>query len=92
MTFTAAPVWAGHGNPTVLVTPLGVLDGEFCGPDRALLFEDPDGTTILWDPGRTVRGPTDDRLESLVGGAGNLDGIVLSSGVELVKTGFHQIR
>ena len=79
MTFTAAPVWAGHGNPTVLVTALGVLDGEFCSPDRALLFEDPDGTTILWDPGRTVRGPTDDRLESLVGGAGNLDGIVLSS-------------
>ncbi len=79
MTFTAAPVWAGHGGPNVLVTPLGVLDGDFCGPDRALLFEDPDGTTILFDPGRTVRGPTDARLEALVGGAGNLDGLVLSS-------------
>ncbi len=79
MTFTAAPVWAGHGGPNVLITPLGVLDGEFCGPDRALLFEAADGTTILFDPGRTVRGPTDDRLEVLVAGAGNLDGIVLSS-------------
>ncbi len=75
MTFTAAPAMAQN----VLITPLGTTDGEFCSRDRALLFEDPDGTTILFDPGRTVRGPTDARLEALVGGAGNLDGIVLSS-------------
>ncbi|WP_156498527.1 MULTISPECIES: hypothetical protein [unclassified Oleiphilus] len=32
---------------TVKVTPLGSHDGEFCRLDRALIFEDPDGTRIL---------------------------------------------
>ncbi|MEO8936685.1 MAG: hypothetical protein ABI277_09905 [Burkholderiaceae bacterium] len=36
------------------VTPLGSHDGEFCALDRALLFEDPDGTRNLYDPCRTV--------------------------------------
>jgi len=62
------------GEELVYVTPLGTHDGEFCRRDRALLFEDPDGTTILWDPGRTVRGPTDERLP-----VGGLDGVILSS-------------
>jgi L-ascorbate metabolism protein UlaG (beta-lactamase superfamily) len=47
---------------TVKVTPLGGIDGEFCPQDRALVFEDPNGTRILYDPGRTVAGPTDPRL------------------------------
>jgi len=47
---------------TVKVTPLGGIDGEFCPPDRALVFEDPNGTRILYDPGRTVAGATDPRL------------------------------
>ncbi|MEE8263494.1 MAG: MBL fold metallo-hydrolase, partial [Gammaproteobacteria bacterium] len=71
MAVTTVPAAA---NGLVMVTPLGTHDGEFCRRDRALLFEDPDGTTILWDPGRTVRGPLDERLP-----AGGLDGVILSS-------------
>ena len=46
----------------VKVTPLGSHDGEFCPQDRALIFEDPNGTRILYDPGRTVAGASDPRL------------------------------
>ena len=56
---------------TVKITPLGSHDGEFCPLDRALVFEDPDGTRILYDAGRTVRGPNDPRL-------GKIDAILLS--------------
>jgi L-ascorbate metabolism protein UlaG (beta-lactamase superfamily) len=47
---------------TVKVTPLGGIDGEFCAQDRALVFEDPDGTRVLYDPGHTVAGGADPRL------------------------------
>ena len=47
---------------TVKITPLGGIDGEFCPQDRALVFEDPNGTRILYDPGRTVAGASDPRL------------------------------
>jgi L-ascorbate metabolism protein UlaG (beta-lactamase superfamily) len=47
---------------TVKVTPLGGFDGEFCAQDRALVFEDPNGTRVLYDPGRTVVGAADSRL------------------------------
>lgn len=60
-------------SQTVKITPLGSHDGEFCGRDRAMLFEDPDGTRILFDAGRTVAGPDDPRL-------GKID-VVLLSGV-----------
>lgn len=56
---------------TVKVTPLGSHDGEFCSRDRAMLFEDPDGTTLLFDVGRTVAGPGDSRL-------GKVDVVLLS--------------
>lgn len=46
----------------VKVTPIGSHDGEFCSRDRALVFEDPNGTRILYDAGRTVAGPDDERL------------------------------
>jgi L-ascorbate metabolism protein UlaG (beta-lactamase superfamily) len=46
----------------VKVTPLGGQEGEFCRQDRALIFEDPNGTRILYDPGRTVTGADDPRL------------------------------
>lgn len=46
----------------VQVTPLGSHDGEFCKFDRAMVLEDPDGTRILYDAGRTVAGPEDPRL------------------------------
>jgi L-ascorbate metabolism protein UlaG (beta-lactamase superfamily) len=54
----AAPALA----QAVKVTPLGGVDGEFCPQDRALVFEDPNGTRILYDPGRTVAGANDPRL------------------------------
>jgi len=56
---------------TVKVTPLGSRTGEFCNGDRALLFEDPTGIRILYDPGNTVAGGTDPRL-------GEVHGILLS--------------
>jgi len=46
----------------VQITPLGSHDGEFCKFDRAMVLEDPDGTRILYDAGRTVAGPEDPRL------------------------------
>ena len=58
---------------TVQITPLGSHDGEFCRSDRAVLLEDPDGTTLLFDVGRTIAGPEDPRL-------GEVD-VVLLSGV-----------
>jgi len=55
----------------VKITPLGSHDGEFCARDRALIFEDPDGTRILYDAGLTVAGPDDKRL-------GKVDAILVS--------------
>ncbi len=49
----------------VKITPLGSHEGEFCRNDRAMVFEDPDGTRILYDAGRTVRGPDDPRLGTI---------------------------
>ncbi|WP_455202459.1 MBL fold metallo-hydrolase [Kaarinaea lacus] len=65
--FTAASAAAN----TVKVTPLGSHDGEFCGRDRALVFEDPDGTRLLYDAGRTVAGAKDPRL-------GKIDALLVS--------------
>jgi L-ascorbate metabolism protein UlaG (beta-lactamase superfamily) len=61
------PAWA----QTVKVTALGSHEGEFCAMDRAMVLEDPDGTRILYDAGRTVRGPDDERL-------GEIDAVLLS--------------
>jgi hypothetical protein len=54
----------------VRITPLGSHDGEFCSRDRVMLFESPDGTTLLFDIGRTVAGPDDPRL-------GKVDAVLL---------------
>src|SRR5262245_36472097 len=43
-----------QGTDLVRITPLGSHSGELCRNDRALLFEDPSGVRILYDPGRTV--------------------------------------
>lgn len=61
----------GAGAATVKVTPLGGQEGEFCPQDRAMIFEDPNGTRILYDAGRTVAGANDPRL-------GNIDIILVS--------------
>jgi len=65
--FVSGPVFANN----VKVTPLGSHDGEFCARDRALIFEDPDGTRLLYDAGQTVAGATDGRL-------GKIDGVLVS--------------
>lgn len=49
----------------VQITPLGSHDGEFCKFDRAMVLEDPDGTRILYDAGRTVAGAEDPRLGTI---------------------------
>lgn len=75
---TAAAVLAGTlmaagaaQAANVKVTPLGAIDGEFCPLDRAMVFEDPNGTRILYDAGRTVAGPDDPRL-------GDIDAVLVS--------------
>ena len=67
LSVTAQPAFAQN----VKITPLGSHDGEFCGRDRAMVFEDPDGTRILYDAGRTVAGGDDPRL-------GDIDAILVS--------------
>ena len=46
----------------IKVTPLGQRTGEFCAQDRAIIFEDPTGVRVLYDPGNTVAGAADPRL------------------------------
>lgn len=55
---TVQPAWSAN----VKITPLGSHAGEMCRRDRAILFEDPDGTTLLYDVGQTVAGANDPRL------------------------------
>jgi L-ascorbate metabolism protein UlaG (beta-lactamase superfamily) len=57
----AAPGLRAQGSDLVKITPLGSHAGELCRNDRAMLFEDPTGVRILYDPGRTVD-ETDPRL------------------------------
>lgn len=59
---TAAVLSHGAFASEVKVTPLGGQAGELCPQDRALIFEDPSGTRILYDAGRTVAGANDPRL------------------------------
>lgn len=62
---------AVQAQSVVKVTPLGGQEGEFCRYDRALVFEDPNGTRILYDAGRTVAGAEDPRL-------GKIDVVLIS--------------
>lgn len=66
----ALPAFAANAAE-VKITPLGSMEGEFCQLDRALILEDPDGTRVLYDPGRTVAGPKDKRL-------GDIDAVLVS--------------
>jgi hypothetical protein len=78
-TFVALIVLSGLAQAqTVKVTPLGARTGEFCNADRALLFEDPTGVRILYDPGATVAGGTDPRL-------GDVHAILLSHAPETIS-------
>jgi L-ascorbate metabolism protein UlaG (beta-lactamase superfamily) len=69
-TDSGAAATGSHHN-TVRITPVGQRTGEFCATDRALLFEDPTGIRILYDPGVTVAGGEDRRL-------GRVDAILVS--------------
>lgn len=60
-------------SQTVKLTTLGSHPGEMCGRDRAMVFEDPNGTTFLFDAGRTVAGADDPRLPK------KLDVVLVSS-------------
>lgn len=62
---------AVNAQSLVQVTPLGGQEGEFCRFDRAMIFEDPNGTRILYDAGRTVAGAEDPRL-------GKIDVVLIS--------------
>ncbi len=62
---------AAGAEGLVRITPLGGQEGEFCRLDRALVLEDPNGTRLLYDAGRTVAGPDDPRL-------GDIDVVLVS--------------
>ncbi len=73
-----------QGPPVVKITPLGSQAGDLCRDDRALLFEDPTGLRVLWDPGRTIDGGTDGRL-------GDLHVVILSHAhTDHIGDRFHQ--
>ena len=63
----------------VKITPVSSHHGEFCAFDseallqaeRALIFEDPNGTRLVYDAGRTVAGGEDRRL-------GKIDAVLIS--------------
>ena len=82
----AMTVTAAHSAvaANVKITPLGSHDGEFCRFDRAVILEDPDGTRLLYDAGRTVAGPEDPRL-------GEID-VVLVSHLHGDHVGDRQIK
>ncbi len=61
-TLMAVSPFVAHAQGLVKVTPLGGQSGEFCRFDRAMVFEDPNGTRVLYDAGRTVAGADDPRL------------------------------
>ncbi|RPI43184.1 MAG: MBL fold metallo-hydrolase, partial [Betaproteobacteria bacterium] len=46
----------------VKVTPIGSHPGELCANDRAIVFEDPSGVRLLYDPAHNVTGGDDPRL------------------------------
>jgi L-ascorbate metabolism protein UlaG (beta-lactamase superfamily) len=49
----------------VKITPVGSHPGELCANDRAMIFEDPTGVRILYDPAHNVTGGDDPRLGTI---------------------------
>ena len=49
----------------VKITPVGSHPGELCANDRAIVFEDPTGVRILYDPAHNVTGGDDPRLGTI---------------------------
>src|SRR5919107_1129115 len=57
----ASPVVAQN----VKITPIGSHPGELCANDRAIIFEDPTGVRMLYDPAHNVTGGDDPRLGTI---------------------------
>jgi L-ascorbate metabolism protein UlaG (beta-lactamase superfamily) len=49
----------------VKITPIGSHPGELCANDRAIVFEDPTGVRLLYDPAHHVTGGDDPRLGAI---------------------------
>jgi L-ascorbate metabolism protein UlaG (beta-lactamase superfamily) len=49
----------------VKITPVGSHPGELCANDRAMIFEDPTGVRLLYDPAHNLTGGDDPRLGTL---------------------------
>ena len=68
-TACAAIVLALAASPTfaqnVKMTPIGSHPGELCANDRAIIFEDPTGVRLLYDPAHNVTGGDDPRLGTI---------------------------
>ena len=54
----AAPAFAQN----VKITPIGSHPGELCANDRAIIFEDPTGVRLLYDPDHNVTDADDPRI------------------------------
>lgn len=55
---TALPVMSQN----VSITPIGSHPGELCANDRAMVFEDPTGVRLLYDPAHNLTAGNDPRL------------------------------
>jgi glyoxylase-like metal-dependent hydrolase (beta-lactamase superfamily II) len=68
-TACAAILLALVASPTlaqnVKITPIGSHPGELCANDRAIIFEDPTGVRLLYDPAHNVTGGDDPRLGTI---------------------------
>ena len=49
----------------VKITPVGSHPGELCANDRAMIFEDPTGVRLLYDPAHNLTGGDDPRLGTI---------------------------
>ena len=49
----------------VKITPVGSHPGELCANDRAMIFEDPAGVRLLYDPAHNLTGGDDPRLGTI---------------------------
>ena len=58
LTLIALPAFAQN----VKITPIGSHTGELCANDRAIVFEDPTGVRLLYDPAHNLTAGDDPRL------------------------------
>lgn len=61
LSLTTLPALAQH----VKITPVGSHPGELCANDRAMIFEDPTGVRLLYDPAHNLTGGDDPRLGAI---------------------------